>query len=65
MDHQVISKRHNENYSKVTNKFAIQFCSFLCELRQSKMKQGDVDNTTTMASRLIFQEQTCANTKER
>ena len=55
MDHQVISKKSDENCSNVTDKFTIQFGSFLCELKESNMKKGNVVSDTSMASRLIFE----------
>ena len=55
MDHQVISKKTDENCSNVINKFTIQFGSFLCELKESNMKKGNVVSDTSMASRLIFE----------
>ena len=53
MDHQVIPKRFDENCLKVTDKFTMQFGSFLCELKQSDMNRGDVAGAATMTSKII------------
>ena len=54
MDHQVISKKTDENCSNVINKFTIQFGSFLCELKESNMKKGNVVSDTSMEKQAYF-----------
>lgn len=65
-DHHVCFKKLDENCSKVTNRMAMQFGSFSCELRQNNMKEGIFSTNASLLTKLIFKgDKYCKKIKEK